>query len=313
MKKNVWNVIRLLGMPVILYGIFCLLAKGFGLHSLPVVISQSMIPTMMGLGLYQVMNADLMDLSMGARTMFAAIIGGLLAQNGGVAGLIAGCFLGGFLVSVVMAVLYRYLRIPAMVISLGIILIFEVAGAKMVGSSGYLRIAPEEYFIASYPLNVVIVAAAAAFAYFLNYRTRIGTYITAVGNDEKMCKNVGINPERVKFQAITLTGIFCSLAALLYICYSGSITAATEMASMSMVFRPIMCVILGRYMRKYLDCMPLLIFIGGLSITIIFNGFLAMGFSEAIQDIVLGVFLIAILGSDAVMGSFHSKKAAAKA
>lgn len=313
MKKNVWNVIRLLGMPVVLYVIFCLLAKGFGLHSLPVVISQSMIPTMMGLGLYQVMNADLMDLSMGARTMFAAIIGGLLAQNAGVAGLVAGCFIGGFLVSAAMAVLYRCLRIPAMVISLGIILIFEVAGAKMVGSSGYLRISPEEYFIASYPLNVVIVAVAAVFAYFLNYRTRIGTYITAVGNDEKMCKNVGINPERVKFLAITLTGIFCSLSALLYICYSGSITAATEMASMSMVFRPIMCVILGRYMRKYLDCMPLLIFIGGLSITIIFNGFIAMGFSEAIQDIVLGVFLIAILGSNVIMSGFHSKKTAAKA
>lgn len=313
MKKNVWNVIRLLALPVVLYLIFCLLAKGFGLHSLPVVISQSMIPTMMGLGLYPMMNAELMDFSMGARTMFAAIIGGLLAQKAGVAGLVVGCFVSGILVSVVMALLYRFLKIPAMVISLGIVLIFEVAGAKMVGSSGYLRISASEYFIASYPVNLFIVAGAAVFAYFLNYRTRIGNYITAVGNDEKMCKNVGINPERVKFLAISLTGIFCFLSALLYICYSGSITASTEMASMSMVFRPIMCVILGRYMRKYLDCMPLLIFIGGLSITIIFNGFIAMGFSEAIQDIVLGVFLILILGSNAIMSGITNRKSAIKA
>ena len=173
-----------------------------------------------------------------------------------------------------------------------------------------MRITEAEYFIGSYPCNVIIVFAAAVFAYILYYKTRVGSYITAVGNDEKMCKNVGINADRIKFAAIALTGIFGSLSALLYICYSGSITAGTEMTSMSMVFRPIMCVILGRYMRKQVECMPLLIFIGGISITIIFNGFVALGFSEAIQDIALGMFLIIILGSRVITQSFSTWKEA---
>ena len=82
------------------------------------------------------------------------------------------------------------------------------------------------------------------------------------------------------------------------------------MTSMSMVFRPIMCVILGRYMRKQVECMPLLIFIGGISITIIFNGFVALGFSEALQDIALGMFLIIILGSRVITQSFSTWKEA---
>jgi ribose transport system permease protein len=306
MKKNVLNIIKLIALPVFLFLFFSIFASGFGVHSLSIVISQSMIPTVMGLGLYVMLNAGLMDFSMGARTIFSAIIGGILAQQMGVFGLVLGCFIGGMAAAIIMALLYRWMKIPAMVISLGIVLIFEVAGAKLVGSSGYLRITEAEYFIGSYPANILIVMLVSIFAYFLYYRTRIGSYITAVGNDEKMCKNVGINADRVKFIAILLTGIFGSISGLLYICYSGSITAGAEMTSMSMVFKPIMCVILGRYLRKNLECIPLLIFIGAISFTIIFNGFVALGFSEAIQDIALGLFLIAILGSK-VTGEYFSK------
>lgn len=308
MNKNVLNIAKLIALPIVLYMIFTICASGFGLHSLPIIISQSMIPTMMGLGLYLMLEAGLMDLSMGARTIFAAIIGGIFAQKFGALGLVAGCIAGGMAAALIMAVLYRVMKIPAMVISLGIILIFEVAGAKLAGASGYLRISQSEYFVGSYPVNVILVVLASVFAFILYYRTRIGSYITAVGNDEKMCKNVGINADKVKFTAIVLTGIFGSLSGLLYICYSGSITATTDMASLSMTFKPIMCVILGRYLKKYIECMPLLIFIGGISITIIFNGFIALGFSDAIQDIVLGMFLIIILGFHVLTSSFSKLK-----
>ena len=64
MNKNVLNIIKLISLPIILYLFFSISASGFGMHSLPIVVSQSMIPTIMGLGLYLMMNADLMDLSM---------------------------------------------------------------------------------------------------------------------------------------------------------------------------------------------------------------------------------------------------------
>lgn len=298
MNKSAVNIIKLIAMPILLFVIFSAISSGFGLHSLTIVISQSMIPMMMGLGMYIVMDAGLMDFSIGARAVFSAIIGGMLSQSMGIIGLVLGCFLGAMLVSTLMAALYRWLKIPCMVISIGILMIFEVAGSKLVGSSGYLRISAEQSKVASYPYNVIITVIVGVFAYFLYYRTRIGNHITAVGNDEKMCKSLGINADKTKFLAIVLTGIFCAFVALLYICYSGSITAGIEMTSMAMIFEPIMCVILGRHLRKYVDCMPLLILVGALSITIIFNGFIAMGFSDAVQDIVLGIFLIIILGSD---------------
>lgn len=305
MMKNITGIIKLFLLPVAIFLIFTIAADGFGLHSIPTILSQNVTSVTIAFGMSLLMNAGLMDLSMGARTVFAAIVGGMMAQSMGIFGLIIGCMLGGILGAVAMAFIYRYSRIPMMVVSLGIIMIYEVLGAKITGSSGYLRITSEVYKIASYPYNLVIMIFAGILCYIIYYKTRIGCHITAVGNDEKMCKNVGVDPDSVKFIAVVLTGVFCWIAAVLTICYSGAVTASTEMSTVSMVLKSLICVIIGRQMRRIFDCMPLLIFIGGLCVTTIFNGFIAMGFTDSLQDIVLGLFLIVVLGYSA-----HSKQLA---
>jgi ribose transport system permease protein len=296
MGRNFKNIIKLLMLPVGLFLIFSIIAPGFGFHSIPVILSQSIVAVVIGFGLSLLMNAELMDFSMGARTVFAAILGGILSQSMGIPGLLLGCLAGALFGALLMAILYQYLKIPVMVVSLGIVMIYEVLGAKLTGSSGYLRIDSEIYKIGSYPNNIIILVLSGVLCYVLYYKMKIGCHITAVGNDERMCKNVGIKAAKVKFTAIMLTGLFCAIAAVLTICYSGAITASTGMGTMGVIFKPIMCVIIGRQMRKTLDNMPLLILIGGLCISIIFNGFIAIGLPDALQDIVLGVFLIAVMG-----------------
>lgn len=64
---------------------------------------------------------------------------------------------------------------------------------------------------------------------------------------------------------------------------------------MSLVFKPLMCVLIARQLRGLLDNMPVLILIGSISLSIIFNGFIALGFSDAMQDVVLGIFMIVVM------------------
>ncbi len=296
MGKNLINVMKLLLLPAGLFLIFSLVAPGFGVHSLSIVFSQSVTLVVLGLGLSLLMSAELMDFSMGARTVFAAILGGIMSQGLGVTGLLLGCFIGAMFGALLMAIVYHYLKIPVMVVSLGIVMIYEVLGAKLTGSSGYLRLSSDIYKIGTYPNNIIILILAGILCYMIYYKMGIGCHITAVGNDEKMCKNVGVDAARVKFIAILLTGLFCAIAAVLTICYSGAITASTDMGTMGLIFKPIMCVIIGRQMRKTVDNMPLLILIGSLCISIIFNGFIAMGLPDALQDIVLGLFLVIVMG-----------------
>lgn len=317
MKNRAFRFLGVLALPVALFVIFMTAAKGFGLHSVPIILSQSMIPAAMAFGMCLIMNTGMMDFSMGARSVFAAIIGGLLALEWGIAGMILGCLGGGLLGALVMALIYRSLRIPAMVVSLGIVMVYEVLGAKIAGSSGYIRVGAQLYSLMSYPNNLVLVCAAGVIFYLILYKSKVGSNMIAVGNDELMCKNVGIDPAQVKMMAFVLSGFFSAIVGVLYLCYSGSITAATGMASMSLVFKPLMCVLIARQLRRLIDNMPLNILIASVSLSIIFNGFIALGFSDAMQDVVLGLFMIAIMSysssADAIRAWNHRRKLQAAA
>ena len=295
MKSRVLRFLGVLALPVALILIFMVCAEGFGVHSLNIVLSQSMIPAAMAFGMCLIMNTGMMDFSMGVRSVFAAMAGGMLALRFGLAGMLLGCALGGMAGALVMGALYRVLRIPAMVVSLGVVMVYEVIGAKLAGSTGYISIGAQLYSVASYPRNVIFVLAAGVVLYIISYKLKIGSHLIAVGNDELMCRNVGIDTTGVKMSAFVLSGIFSSVAGLLYLCYSGSITASTGLGTMSLVFEPLMCVLIARVLRKLMDNMPLLIVIASISLSVIFNGFIAMGFSDAMQDVALGTFMVAIM------------------
>lgn len=296
-------------LPVGLFAAFMVLAKGFGLHSIPIVVSQAMVPLVIGFAAAMTMRMDLFDFSPGVRVVFAAVIGGMMEHSYGLPGLLVGCMAGGILGGYAIAFMYRILRIPAMVVSLGFILIFEVFGAKIAGSSGYIKIAESSAAWCSYPVNIFIALASCAVFYVIIYRTRIGCHLHAVGNDEKMARSMGIDTESVKFRGFAISGLFCGIAAILMISYSASVTAQTGMVTMSMIFKPIIGVLIGIQLAKIVDDLAFAILIGELSISIIFNGFIAMGLADTAQNIVLGVFLIVVMAVSAKSSSAGGDRA----
>lgn len=308
MNSKVTKILGICILPFLVFFVFFFLADGFGFHTIPIIISQSMIPTTLGLAMACVMPAGLMDFSPGARMIFGAICGGMLGNVWGVPGLILGAFIGAMIGGIIIALLYRYLRIPSMVVSLGVVLVLEAFGdrfATYVGGSATINIPNNLSAIAGYPKNIIVCVVACLLFYYISYRTKLGCLINAVGNDEAMLKNMGTNVDRVKFKAFAISGIFCFFAAVLQICYSGTVTSMTSMTTMTMVFKPMMGVLIAMELIKILDCMPLMIFIGEVVIQTVFNGFIAMGWTDNIQNIILGVFLIVVLGVSENMGRIN--------
>ena len=128
---------------------------------------------------------------------------------------------------------------------------------------------------------------------FLNY-TKIGTYTYAIGSDEFVAKNMGINVNKYKVLAFILSGAFLGVMAILTISYGSSMVAVTGMASMSRNFVPTMGCFFGLAFKKY--GMPLqAIIIGEFVINIIFFGFIALGAPTAIQDVITGFALLIIV------------------
>lgn len=295
MKIKIYNFLTVLMIPIILMLLFSLISGSFGFQSFSVIINQTMLPTAMGLGLCAVSLSGMVDLAIGARVVFGAVLGGLMSHSFGAAGMFAGCFLGAFAGTAVQAGLYRMLRIPSMVLSIGIIMIFEVLAVFLTKGFGHVLVESTVSSIGSFPYNMILLLIAAVSFHTIYYRTRMGRQLKAVGNNEDLCRSMGIKASRVKVLSFMMSALMCGFASVLSLCYSGSVSIAIGSSTLSMIFKPLMGVMIGMQLVKLYDNLPLLIFIGELAIQIVFNGFISLGMSDAWQNIILGIFILVVM------------------
>lgn len=180
-----------------------------------------------------------------------------------------------------------------MIVTTGLALIYESVANYIAG--GVEQTLPSNLrAFGQMPWNIILALLACVAAYiFLNY-TKIGTYTYAIGSNEFVAKNMGINVNKYKVFAFILSGAFLGVMAILTISYGSSMVAVTGMASMSRNFVPTMGCFFGLAFKKY--GMPLqAIVIGEFVINIIFFGFIAMGAPTAIQDVITGLALLIII------------------
>ena len=234
----------------------------------------SLIATVGAVGFYFVMVMGMFDFSIGANIMLSAIVGCVFATrfNMGYLGLILGCVLTGTIVGLLNGLFYVKLRIPSMIVTTGLALIYESLANYIAG--GVEQTLPSNLrAFGQMPWDIILAIVACIVAYiFLNY-TKIGTYTYAIGSNEFVAKNMGINVNKYKVLAFVLSGAFLGVMAILTISYGSSMVAVTGMASMSRNFVPTMGCFFGLAFKKY--GMPLqAIVIGEFVINIIFFGFI---------------------------------------
>ena len=264
----------LIGLVIVSWAIFKILTPhNFGSFSNMLNYFQaSLIATVGAVGFYFVMVMGMFDFSIGANIMLSAIVGCVLATkfNLGYFGLIVGGIL-----------------------TTGLALIYESLANYMAGGVEQTLPAHLRAF-GRMPWDIILALVACVVAYiFLNY-TKIGTYTYAIGSDEFVAKNMGINVNKYKVLAFILSGAFLGVMAILTISYGSSMVAVTGMASMSRNFVPTMGCFFGLAFKKY--GMPLqAIIIGEFVINIIFFGFIALGAPTAIQDVITGFALLIIV------------------
>lgn len=228
-------------------------------------------------GFYFVMVMGMFDFSIGANIILSSIVGCVMATRFGLgyAGFVLGAIICGTLVGILNGIFYVKMRIPSMIVTTGLALIYESLANYMAG--GVVQTLPSDLrLFGSMQGSIVLALIAFIVAYiFLNY-TKVGTYTYAIGSNEFVAKNMGINVNKFKVIAFIISGAFFGVEAILSISYGSSMVAVTGMASMSRNFIPTMGCFFGMAFRKY--GIPIqAIVIGEFVINIIFYGFIALG------------------------------------
>jgi len=296
MKKTMLNIVKSLMLPIIVYVFFLILNfDRFGnIKCLYTIFLQSIIPAIMGYAIYFGYISGIFDFTIGSRMIIAGLVGGILSTQYGITGLIVGCTVSSIIIGALTGILNWLIKIPSLVLTMGLTMVFEVIGQKMSGQFSFVMISPENSFLGSEPYNIIILFVIAIIFYFILNRTRFSYHTRAVGSNEIVAKNTGIKVQAVKLLTFVIGAVFLGIAALLQISSSGSMGSQVNLASAMILFKPLMGVLVALALQSFCN-LTAGIFIGQFSINIIFIGLIASGLPYAFQDVMLGIFLILVM------------------
>ncbi len=294
-SSRYYGYLLLAVMLLFFYGVFKILTPdNFGSPAnLYAYLQSSIIYSVGGCGLYFIVVMGLFDFAVGANIVLSSIVGVILSKQFGYVGFIVGCLGCGTLIGVLIGFLYNQLNVPSMIVTVGLMLIFESL-AVFVASGSKQTLDENLRFFSGAPGNIILAALAFVLMYFILNYTKIGTYCNAIGSNEFTAKNMGIDVKKYKWIGFILLHFFVGIMAILSVSYGTTMTALTGMSTMSRNFQPLMGTFFGVAFRKYGKPITAII-VGEFIIAIIFNGFVALGAPTTIQNVVTGAALLAIV------------------
>ena len=130
-------------------------------------------------------------------------------------------------------------------------------------------------------------------------RTRIGRYMYAIGANPEAARRAGINVQRVRRVAFTLSAATAGLAGLVYASWLGSIS--TDVPGGNYTLYGVAAAVIGGASLFGGRGKPLHALLGGLVIGVVFNGLALMGISAAGQFIATGIVLLVAAAVDALV------------
>jgi len=190
------------------------------------------------------------DLSVGAVTALASVVGANLMIDAGMLNIptgIVGALLACLFVGAINGWLIAYLGVNPFVATLGTMTI--VRGLIYVATNATPRFGvPYSFttlglgYVAGIPIPAIIFAIVVALLGFVLHRTRFGHYVYAVGGNVIAASEMGISASRVRFAVYVLVSACAALSGIILI---GQTASATPQAALGYELTAIAAVIVG--------------------------------------------------------------------
>lgn len=295
MDRRARGAVTLLGSCLAVYLIFKIIRpNNFGsLSNLFSYLQQALMPAVAGCGLYFIVIMGLFDFSIGANIVLSALIGVIVGNKIGYVGFVISIVAVASLLGLINGIVYVKCRIPSIIVTIGLMIIYECLGA-LLASGSVFTLSKDLGAFGHAPMNIIFSLIAFAIAYYFLKCTKIGIYTHAIGSNEKSAENMGINVKKYKVIAFVLAGFFAGLMSILTVSYGNAMSPSTNMASMSRSFTPLMGCFFALAFKNSIN--PIISIIAGeFIITMIMSGLIVVGVPSTLQNLVIGVTLIIII------------------
>ena len=264
------------------------------------VANAAAVPLTLSMGTTLVILLGSIDLSVEGAVSVAAMVVVLLGRNdangndlGWLAALAAVAAAGAM--GLLSGAVQTGLRIPSFMATLGSWFIGLGFSTYMLGGSAVRLMDPRLRDLAlgrflELPLTVWVAVGALAVAVVIQYRTRLGRHIMALGGGEDLAELSGISPARVRLLTFALAGLFYGIAGVLAAAQLGRSDAVIGDGRL---FSAVTAVVVGGTALTGGEGGVLNTLVGVLIVTVLGNGMVLLGVSPYVQQTVQGLMIIA--------------------
>lgn len=308
--REIVRFIKALLIPVGMWVIFAILTGGKTATTkmLLTTLRQSVSACIICYGLILNISLGMINLSAGAMMLFAGIVGGNIAKvtGGGIPVLVIFCILICVAEGAVTGLLYNLLRVPCIVLTIGMMLVWE-SFPKLIYPTG-LKLSTNLTYLSRSPYCFIVLAVMMGVFYIIYDRTAFGHNLRALGSNQAIANSVGLDSDKNKFLTFIISAIFFGVGAVIYISTRGEVRNVSTMGSMSIMMDGFIGMFIAMFIARYAN-MSIAILFGTFAMTMMSNGFVALGLSATLRDIVQGIFLLVLLVISANSGLLERRRA----
>lgn len=318
--KRIKNILITIAFPLAMFlimEILCVAIKGHHLISsiidIKTLVRNSGIASIVAFALSFNLNCGRFDLSLGAQRLAGTIVGGIIAISLGLSGIWILIFslLFGILFGFITGLVFIALRVPPMVLGIGLGLVWECVpyvvsegkGLNIFGVTG-IEILSETYFI------IILMVLVALFVTIIMNTTRFGYEMRAIQGSQLIARNSGINIFKHTVICYTLAGGLVCIAGTVDTGFSTQLSATLGLASNGPVTAHMFPMILGGFIGLWSND-AIGVIVAAITVRLFSFGLTSLELSEANANFLNNVLFVGFLVFLANKNYFKIKKAEA--
>ncbi len=266
------------------------------------ILSNNAVYGIMAIGMMFVISTGNIDVSVGAQLAAISMLIAKLVSEGYVANtavLLAISLCAGLVLGLINGSLVAYLRIPAIIVTLGTLNIMRGTMLLVLGSSWisglpswFTEAARAKPFGADLKITAYYWVFVCILAYFTIYKTVLGRRILAVGIDPEGARRIGFEPKTSYIWAFTFMGLASGFASFLY---TANVGIAQAVAGTGYEMTLIAAVVIGGTSFNGGKVSVLGTFLGALLLGVIESGLVIAKVPVYWQEFVTGLVIIAAI------------------
>ncbi|MCV2394409.1 inner-membrane translocator [Actinotalea sp. M2MS4P-6] len=200
-------------------------------YSVQTLINQSVVIVIIATGAIFIFAMGSFDISLGASTLVAAMVGGLAynATESLVAMLVA-CILTAVATSLVSASLAAVFNLPVFVTTVAMLSVLGAVAVALVQTTGGAQIKVDSSFARQYdtlPVKLSVAVAFLALCVFLFTYTRLGRVEKLIGGNPVTARLTGVSMKKTAIAAFAIAGLGVGLGAFLTVLRTPTMTTSS--------------------------------------------------------------------------------------